>query len=56
MADHVENSEQLAGHVAANLKTISEYQRAMVMRLTGQRVRSRQIVGKPGKPWLRKGL
>ena len=29
VADHMEGSEQLAGHVAENLKSISDYQRTV---------------------------
>ena len=36
VADHMEGSEQLAGHMADNLKTISDYQRAMMLKLTNQ--------------------
>lgn len=53
IADHIEGSEQLAGHVADNLKTISDYQRALMLKLTNQSRRTR-VVGKPGKPWINK--
>lgn len=53
VADHMEGSEELAGHVADNLKTISEYQRALMLKLMNPSKSSR-VVGKPGKPWISK--
>ncbi|KRF00397.1 hypothetical protein ASG89_26545 [Paenibacillus sp. Soil766] len=55
VADHVEGSEQLAGHVAENLKSISDYQNAMMLKLSKQPDRKR-VSGKPGKPWMNKRL
>ncbi|CAH1229922.1 hypothetical protein PAECIP111891_06574 [Paenibacillus allorhizoplanae] len=55
VADHVENSEQLAGHVADNLKSISDYQHALMLKLTKQSTRKR-VNGKPAKPWLNKNV
>ncbi|NOU63206.1 hypothetical protein GC096_03985 [Paenibacillus sp. LMG 31461] len=53
VADHVEGSEQLAGHVADNLKSISDYQHALMLKLMKQPARKR-VDGKPAKPWLNK--
>ncbi|OAS18913.1 hypothetical protein A8708_31995 [Paenibacillus oryzisoli] len=53
VADHVEGSEHLAGHVAANLKSISDYQHVMMMKLSKQSAR-KPVTGKPGKPWMNK--
>ncbi|CAN7572478.1 MULTISPECIES: hypothetical protein [unclassified Paenibacillus] len=55
VADHVEGSEQLAGHVADNLKSISDYQHALMLKLTKQPTRKR-VNGKPAKPWLNKNV
>lgn len=55
IADQVAYSEQLAVHMAENLKTISEYQRSMIQKITKQRPRSRRL-GTPGKPWISKNV
>ncbi|MDR6553935.1 hypothetical protein [Paenibacillus qinlingensis] len=56
VADHVESSEQLAGHIADNLKTISDYQHALMLKVTNRSKPTRVIgnVGKPAKPWINK--
>lgn len=56
VANHVESSEQLAAHVADNLKTISDYQHAMLMKMTSQRRRPTRKVDKPGKLWINNSL
>lgn len=53
VADHIEGSEHVASHVAANLKSISDYQHVMMMKLSKQPARKR-VTGKPGKPWMNK--
>ncbi|KQX49158.1 MULTISPECIES: hypothetical protein [unclassified Paenibacillus] len=55
IADQVAVSEQLAVYMAENLKTISEYQRSMIQKLTKQSPRQRQL-GTPGKPWISKDV
>ncbi|MDF2648512.1 MAG: hypothetical protein K0Q73_4317, partial [Paenibacillus sp.] len=47
-------SDQLAVHMAENLKTISEYQRSMIQKITKQSPRRR--LGTPGKPWTSKNV
>ena len=55
IADQVAVSEQLAVHMAENLKTISEYQRSMIQKITKQSPRPRRL-GTPGKPWISKNV
>lgn len=51
IADQVEVSEQLAAHMAENLKTLSDYQRTMIQKITKRSPRLRRV-GTPGKPWI----
>jgi hypothetical protein len=55
IADQVEVSEQLAVHIAENLETLSQYQRAMIQKITKQNPKPRRL-GKPGKPWINKDV
>ncbi|MNY43265.1 hypothetical protein D3C86_1782100 [compost metagenome] len=54
VADQLEGSEQLANHVADNLKAISDYQRVLMMKVSNQSNRVTGKAGKPGKPWVNK--
>ncbi|CAN7324728.1 hypothetical protein LJR153_001806 [Paenibacillus sp. LjRoot153] len=55
VADHIVGSEQLTSHVADHLKTISDYQHAMMLKLANKGTRKR-VSGKPSKPWKNKRL
>ena len=55
IADQVEISDELAVHVTENLKTISEFQRSMIQKITKQSPRPRRL-GTPGKPWISKAV
>ncbi|WP_261304764.1 hypothetical protein [Paenibacillus andongensis] len=55
IADQAALSDQLAVHLAENLKTISEYQRSMIQKITKQRPRCRRF-GTPGKPWISRNV
>lgn len=51
VAQSVEDSPPLAGHVAENLASIVKYQHILVRKITGIHIREKQI-GTPARPWL----
>ncbi|NEW04433.1 hypothetical protein GK047_00140 [Paenibacillus sp. SYP-B3998] len=53
VADQVEASQQLAQHLSENMEMISNYQRALIQKITKLTPRKRST-GKPADPWINK--